>query len=89
MNRINLQVVVDGKTIKQVDRLYAWARNRGGCKQQQEEGGRYYVAQKVEETAKGKSVGSLRDTSLCIRVGNTCTDRETSGQTTYSIEQLG
>ena len=31
-----------------------------------------------EETAKGKSFGSLRGTSLCTSVGNTCTDRETS-----------
>ena len=38
------------------------------------------MGRKVEETAKGKSVGSLRGTSLCICVGKTCTDRETVGQ---------
>ena len=39
-----------------------------------EESGRHYVGQKTEETTKRKSVGSLRGTSLYIRVGNTGTD---------------
>ena len=42
-----------------------------------EESGRHYVGQKTVETTKRKSVGSLRGTSLYIRVGNTGTDRET------------
>ena len=45
-----------------------------------EESGRHYVGQKTEETTKRKSVGSLRGTSLYIRVGNTGTDRETGGE---------
>ena len=44
-----------------------------------EESGRHYVGQKTVETTKRKSVGSLRGTSLYIRVGNTGTGRETGG----------
>ena len=51
-----------------------------------EVGGRNCVGQKVEETAKGKS---LRGTSLCMWVGKTCSDRETGGEATGSREQLG
>ena len=45
-------------------------------------------SEKSEETTK-RSVGSLRGTSLYIRVGNTGTDRETGGEVTYSRKQLG
>ena len=54
-----------------------------------EEGGRHYVGQKTEETTKRKSVGSLRGTSLFIRVGNTGTDIETEGEDADSRKQLG
>ena len=54
-----------------------------------EESGRHYVGQKTEETTIRKSVGSLRGTSLYIRVGNTGTDRETGGEDTDSRKQLG
>ena len=54
-----------------------------------EESGRHYVGQKTEETTKRKSVGSLRGTSLYIRVGNIGTDRETGGEDTDSRKQLG
>ena len=54
-----------------------------------EESGRHYVGQKTEETTKRKSVGSLSGTSLCIRVGNTGTNRETGGDDTDSRKQLG
>ena len=54
-----------------------------------EESGRHYVGQKTEETTKRKSVGSLRGTSLYIRVGNTGTDRETGGEDADSRKQLG
>ena len=57
---------------------------RGEFKQ---ESGRHYVGQKTEETTKRKSVGSLRGTSLYIRVGNTGTDRET-GEDADSRKQL-
>ena len=45
-----------------------------------EESGRHYVGQKTEKTTKRKSVGSMRGTSLCIRVGNTGTDIDTGGE---------
>ena len=54
-----------------------------------EESGRHYVGQKTEETTKRKSVGSLRGTSLCIRVGNTGHDRETGREDADSRKQLG
>ena len=54
-----------------------------------EESGRHYVGQKTEETTKRKSVGSLRGTSLYMRVGNTGTDREMGGEDADSKKQLG
>ena len=54
-----------------------------------EESGRHYVGQKSKETSKRKSVGSLRGTSLYIRVGNTDTDRETGGEDADCRKQLG
>ena len=53
-----------------------------------EESGRHYVGEKTEETTKRKSVGSLRGTSLYIRVGKSDTDRET-GEGADSRKQLG
>ena len=54
-----------------------------------EDSGRHYMGQKTEETTKRKSVGSLRGTSLYIRVENTGTDRETGGEDADSRKQLG
>ena len=52
-----------------------------------EESGRHYVGQKTEEIT--KHFGSLRGTSLYIRVGNTGTDRETGGEDADSRKKLG
>ena len=91
---MDLNVVVDGKTIKQVNScvyLGGTVCEDGGSSKEWsvEEGGRHYVRQKTEETTKRKSVGSLRGTSLYIRVGNTGTDRETGGEDADSRKQLG
>ena len=97
---VDLHVVVDRKAIKQVNTNYTWAaqcvrmkevvrKYRGECKLEQQRGGEWKAlcGTETEETTKRKSVGSLRGTSLYIRVGNTGTDRETGGED--SRKQLG
>ena len=70
-------------------------RYRGDCNWNSslEEGERYHLGKKVEETAKQKSVGLLRGTSLCVYmwVGTTCadSDSDTGREATGSREQLG
>ena len=100
---VDLHVVVDGKTIKQLNSfvyLGDTVCEDGGCRKENteesasrsssvEESGRHYVGQKTKETTKRKSDGSLRGTSLYIRVGNIGTDRETGGEDADSRKQLG
>ena len=82
---VEIHVVLDGKTIKQVNSFVYLGRTvceDGGSsketKRREQAGaaGRHYVGQKTEEINKSKSVGSMRGSSLYIRVGNTGTDRD-------------
>ena len=91
---VDLHVVVDEKTIKQVNSsvyLGGTVCEDGGSASRSssmDESGMHYVGQKTEETTKMKSVGNLRGTRLYIWVGNTGTDKETGGEDTDSRTQL-
>ena len=83
---VDLHVVVDGKTIKQVNSfLYL------GDTVCEDGGSSKEIQRRVQAGAaatKKKSVGSLHCTSLYIWVGNTGTDRETGGEDADSRKQL-
>ena len=83
---VDLHVVVDGKTIKQVNSFVylgdTVCEDGGSSKEIQRR------VQAGAAATKRKSVGSLHCTSLYIWVGNTGTDRETGGEDADSRKQL-